>query len=555
MTGHRPPRLAEWLLTRCVWPDERVAVLGDLDEQFHEQVVSAGAARAARWYWREALRLVWGFCWWALRIACQRAATMATDDVRYALRRLRRQPVTSLVSVATLACAIGAAAATWTLVSAVLLHPLPFLKEPDRLVSVAYLRNIAGERRTTIGSNYPDYVALRNAAPMRISAWGSIGSSAPITLSTNGQERPIGVLYASHDLLDLLGVRTSLGRFFSDSDDQRGAPLVAVLSDRAWRRQFDSDPNVIGRVIHVRDRPATIVGVLPRAFRSLEVGRSPDLFLPLHAIDQIQSDNETLFGPRPSLYWINAVGRLPQGVTARQMSGRLNGLQLDPANEQTFLLNDVEAAALSATSRASVSQFSRLLGTTVAMLLAIGSITVGMLLVLRTDARRGELAMCITCPRRGRDRDRGPAPRPSRRGPVAAGESDAVRGPRGVSVARRHPRRSARPDDRWPRPRRRRCCRRLQRPADGPGRERGRPSPQSRRRAAIARGGNVAYDASWIASRARDRASGRDARARHRRGPLCTQRRARAVAESWRRHEPAVQGGTAATGLWIRRSA
>jgi predicted permease len=187
----------------------------------------------------------------------------------------------------------------------------------------------------------------------------------------------------------------SLGRFFSDDEDRRGAPLVAVLSDRAWRRQFDSDPNVIGRVIHVRDRPATIVGVLPRAFRSLEVGRSPDLFLPLHAIDQIQSDNETLFGPRPSLYWINAVGRLPQGVTARQMSGRLNGLQLDPANEQTFLLNDVEAAALSATSRASVSQFSRLLGTTVAMLLAIGSITVGMLLVLRTDARRGELAMCL----------------------------------------------------------------------------------------------------------------------------------------------------------------
>jgi predicted permease len=395
MTPRRPPRLAQWLLTRCVWPDERAAVLGDLDEQFHEQVDSAGAVRASLWYWREALRLIWGLCWWAVRLACRRAVSMATDDVRYALRRLRKWPAASLVSIATLACAIGAAAATWTVVSAVLLHPLPALREPDRLVSVAYLRNVAGTWRTTVGSNYPDYVAVRDAAPMRISAWGSIGSSAPITISTDGTERPVGVLYASHDLFDLLGVRMSLGRSFSEDEDRRGAPLVVVLSDRTWRRQFDADPNVAGRTIHVRDRPATIVGVLPRAFRGLEVGRTPDLFLPLHAIDQIQSDNETLFGPRPSLYWIRPVGRLPQGVTAIQMSERLNGLQLDPANEQTFVLNGIEAAALSATSRASVSQFSRLLGTTVAMLLAIGSVTVGMLLVLRTDARRGELAMCL----------------------------------------------------------------------------------------------------------------------------------------------------------------
>jgi predicted permease len=395
MTSHRPPRLAEWLLARFVWADERATVLGDLDEQFGEQAASIGAARASLWYWREALRLIWGFWWWALRLGCRRAAAMATDDVRYAMRRLRKQPVASLVSVATLACAIGAAAATWTLVSAVLLHPLPFLQEPDRLVSVANLENVRGAWRTTVGSNYPDYVALRDAAPMRISAWGGIGSSAPITLSTDGTERRIGVLYASHDLLDVLGVRMSLGRFFSENEDQRGAPLVVVLSDRTWRRQFDSDPNIVGRLIHVRDRPATIVGVLPRAFRSLEVGRSPDLFLPLHAIDQIQSDDKTLFGPRPTLYWINPVGRLPQGLTAIQMSERLNSLQLDLADKRTLVLNGVEDAALSETSRASVGQFSRLLGTTVAMLLAIGSVTVGMLLVLRTDARRGELAMCL----------------------------------------------------------------------------------------------------------------------------------------------------------------
>lgn len=394
MTPRRPPRLAQWLLARCVWRDERASVLGDLDEQFHEQIASTGTARAALWYWREALRLIWGFCWWALRIACQRAATMATDDARYALRRLRKQPVASLVSIATLACAIGAAAATWTLVSAVLLHPLK-LDRADRIVDIAYrTQDARGTVRTDDGYNYPEYVALRDAAPMHVAAWGAIGSSTPLTISAGDDARRIRVLYASHDLLDVLGVRISIGRFFSEDEDRRGAPLVAVLSDRVWRNQFDSDLNVVGRVIHVRDRAVTIVGVAPRAFRGLEVGRAPDLILPLHAIDQIETYPD-LFGTRPVLWWITPVARLPDGMTPAQMEERLNGLQLDAANKKTFVLNGVEAAALDATSRVTVTQFSRLLGTTVAMLLAIGSVTVGMLLVLRTDARRGELAMCL----------------------------------------------------------------------------------------------------------------------------------------------------------------
>ncbi|HVW04620.1 MAG TPA: ABC transporter permease [Vicinamibacterales bacterium] len=394
MTPHRPPRLAEWLLARFVWADERATVLGDLDEQFGEQVASIGAARASLWYWREALRLIWGFWWWALRLGCRRAATMATDDVRYAMRRLRKQPVASLVSVATLACAIGAAAATWTLVSAVLLHPLK-LDRADRIVDIAYrAQDAQGTVRTDDGYNYPEYVALRDAAPMHVAAWGAIGSSTPLTISTGDDERRIRVIYASHDLFDVLGVRMSLGRFFGERDDRRGAPLVAVLSDRLWRGQFASDANVVGRVIHMRDRAVTIVGVAPRAFRGLEVGRTPDLILPLHAIDQVET-YPNLFGARPVLWWITPVARLPDGMTTAQMEERLNGLQLDPDNKKTFVLNGVETAALNPTSRVTVTQFSRLLGATVAMLLAIGSVTVGMLLVLRTDARRGELAMCL----------------------------------------------------------------------------------------------------------------------------------------------------------------
>jgi predicted permease len=392
-----PPRLAEALLARCLRPADRSMVLGDLDEQFQEQAASTGVVRAAWWYRREALRLIWGFCLSACRLACQRAATMATDDVRYAIRRLRKQPVAAAVSVATLACAIGAAAATWSLVSAVLLHPLPALRAPDRLVNIAYMEeNLPGALRTTDGYDYPAYVALRDAAPMPVAAWGAIGSSTPLTISMGDDARRISVIYATHNLLDLLGVRMALGRFFSESEDRRGGPLVAVLSDRAWRSQFDSDPAVVGRVIRVRERPVTIVGVAPRSFHGLEVGRTPDLFLPLQAIDQIETDPRNhLFDARPIVSWITPIGRLPDGMTKTQVEERLNASQLDPANRKTFVLNGVEAGALDAASRTTVTQFSRLLGTTVAMLLAIGSLTVGMLLVLRTDARRGELAMCL----------------------------------------------------------------------------------------------------------------------------------------------------------------
>ena len=393
MTGRRPPRLAEWLLARLVWPDERVAVLGDLDEQFQEQLASAGAARATLWYWREVVRLVWGLWWWAPRPAWQRGTVMATDDLRYAVRRLRKRPMASAISVMILACAIGAAAATWSLVSAVLFNPLR-LADPQRLVQIDHRENISGRSQLTVGDAYPEYAALRDASPMPIAAWGAIGSWTPLMIQSAGDAHAGSVVFASHDLLKVLGVQMSLGRFFGETEDRQGAPLVAVLSDRFWRREFTANPGVIGRVIHVHERPVEVVGVLPRSFHGLEVGRAPDLFMPLHAIDQVESYPD-LYGEHPPVGWVTPVGRLPDGVTLAQMEARLNTMPLDPPNRNTFVLTDVETAALSDTSRIAVAEFSRLLGVTVAMLLAIGSITVGMLLLLRTEARRAEMAMCL----------------------------------------------------------------------------------------------------------------------------------------------------------------
>lgn len=394
MNRSRPPRLAEWLLARRLERDEKGPVLGDLEEQFHQQVAAGGRTRAALWYWRGAIRLTWGLWWWAPRASSRRRRVMAMDDVRYALRRLRHRPLAAAVSVATLACAIGAAAATWSLVSAVLLNPLQ-VQEPERLVQIGFrYLDETRSRGTRSGFTYPAYRAIRDAQPMPLAAWGTIGAPPLVIEGAGDSTRARSVVFASHGFLDLLGLRPSLGRFFAEAEDRRGAPLVAVLSERFWRLELDADPAMVGRLIRVRDQPVRVIGVGPRGFRGLMVRGAPHLFMPLHAIERIQP-YEGLYGDSPPVHWVDLVGRLPDGVTATQMEERLNGLQLDRAGERAFVLTDVQTAAISARSRADVRQFSQLVGATVALLLAVGSLTVGMLLLLRTEARVEELAMCL----------------------------------------------------------------------------------------------------------------------------------------------------------------
>jgi predicted permease len=402
----RPPRLAERLLARRVRLDETDTVLGDLEEQFQERVRTAGAARATLWYWREAVRLVCGFWWWTPRVAKRRRAVLPMDDLRWAVRRLLRQPLTSAVSVLTLACAIGAAAATWSLVSATLLHPFD-VEEPDRLVQIFTRRDLGQGPRIGTGQTYPSYRRLRDTGLMPMVAYGAIGASTPLLIEGAGEDRPRSVIFASHDFLDLLGLQPTLGRFFTPGEDQRGAPLVAVLSEHFWRRELNANPAAMGSVIHLRDQPVEIVGVAPAGFRGLDVGREPHLFMPLHSIERIHP-SEGLYGDRPGLWWIRPIGRLPDGVTLEQMQDRLNALQLDPTGEgrliapynaedepREIVLMDIVTAAIGVRSRDEVRQFSGLLGATVLLLLAIGSLTVGMLLVMRTQARGAELATCL----------------------------------------------------------------------------------------------------------------------------------------------------------------
>ena len=209
--------------------------------------------------------------------------------------------------------------------------------------------------------------------------------------------------FAAHDFFATLGIGAARGRTFAESDDRRGAAAVAVLSDHYWRSVFNADPNVLGRTVTVAGTAATIVGVLPRGFRGLQLSQAPDLYLPLHVASDMdrRQFNEQRSARSGKLLLDCIVGRLRPGETPAAATARLNALgclslcprEASRGEVAPITLTNVNIAAVPVLARAGTVQFATLLSTTVGLLLLIGCLTVGMLLLVRTEDRRDELAV------------------------------------------------------------------------------------------------------------------------------------------------------------------
>jgi MacB-like periplasmic core domain len=323
------------------------------------------------------------------------------SEIRLAVRRLMHRRSVMMISVITLATAIGAAAAMWSLLSAVLLNPLP-VRDPERLAMIG--RAYQSGRISRIGGEiYPYY--------SHVSASGVFDSITgvwltPLPLRVNDQQAPdtTPVQFVSRSFFDVLGVAIPVGRGFSDADDRRGAPVVAILSDRYWRTVFAADPTVLGRPLTVGNRTATIVGVAARSFRGLSLAQAPAIFLPLETIADVGPGVINYFADpthqSSPTAGVGMVGRLRAGETFERARARLDTL-LPPSKPAASMgsikwsVVDIRTAAIPATAREGTIQFARLVGATVALLVLIGCTTVGLLLVVRTEARREEFATCL----------------------------------------------------------------------------------------------------------------------------------------------------------------
>jgi putative ABC transport system permease protein len=393
-------RLIEWYLRRHLTPAQLHSAVGDLAEEMAVREQRLGRFRARVWLLVESLSVARAYrSHGVLERRRSRRTIMGgswLDDARLARRRLAKRPAATAASVFALAVGIGSAAATWSLLSSALLRPLS-VGTPDRLFVVEALRErTRGGVDTDQAYVYPTYRAIRDAGVFEGLAAG--GSWSLLVTERDAVPQPRTVYFASHDFFATLGVPVR-GRGFEPNDDRRGASLVAVISDRYWRRVLGADPSAIGQTVRVSNTPATIVGIAPRGFRGLSLVEAPDLYLPLHTVADVGGADVNYFAePIPPARssptsWIQIVGRLTSAAAAADAAVRLR--VASPNARIFYRLVNVNTAAIPEIVRAGVAQFTQLLTITVGLLMLVGCLSVGMLLLVRTEARRDEFAMCL----------------------------------------------------------------------------------------------------------------------------------------------------------------
>jgi putative ABC transport system permease protein len=224
------------------------------------------------------------------------------NDLRFALRQLRKSPGFTLIAVLTLALGIGANTAIFSVIYAVLLQPLPY-PEGDRLM----LLTETDANQPQISVSFPNYVDWKGENTvfehLAISRRESFNLSG---LEGRAPEQISGAIVTAN-FFKAIGLTPQFGRVFTEEEDRVGGPMVAVISDRLWQRLFARDPNVLGRAVNFGNQPYTIIGVMPPQMFS---PRTVEVWFPL--MRRTEDPAWQARDNHPGLYgW----GRLKPGVT------------------------------------------------------------------------------------------------------------------------------------------------------------------------------------------------------------------------------------------------
>ena len=227
------------------------------------------------------------------------------QDLRFALRTLGRSPGFSAAAILILALGIGANTAIFSLIDAVVLHPLPGVARPGELV------DLSGE---TV--SYPWYRSMREAtAPAAgFAAW----RERTMSLSVGALAEGIRGGVVSGNYFEVLGTRAHAGRLLTPADEESGEALV-VLGHGLWKSRFDSDRSIAGKAIRLNGAPFTVIGVAPEGFRGTAFGGSPDLWVPIGAWPRLATGEfQRLDLHKRGWGWLTVVGRLKPDISIAQ---------------------------------------------------------------------------------------------------------------------------------------------------------------------------------------------------------------------------------------------
>ncbi len=242
------------------------------------------------------------------------------QDLRYALRQLRKSPGFTFTAVAVLSLGIGANIAVFTVLNGILLRPLPYA-HPERVVLI---EGVGPQPYYSL--TYANMLQLRDGVRAKLQIGATLGAS-PASVVGPGGRFQIETSEVTSDLMPMLGVQPMLGRSFRAEENDPGRNRVALLSERTWRELYNGDPQIVGRILTIKEQAYTVLGVMPRGFSfPFDDGMQVWTPAPLDAASRSEMRN----GHQT---WGDFYVRLPDNMTPTQLADQMSRTQAVVAKE------------------------------------------------------------------------------------------------------------------------------------------------------------------------------------------------------------------------------